>query len=156
MKRFIVLIACVAAIAVSHAQPGSSAYEAELDKVVALSADKQVFVETFENIFKNLVANGTLTEARCKAMSQEMAELAYPKICAITKDLWRLTFTIDELKQIAEWMSSPVGKKMQNTVTRIGEVQQQIFQDPEFMQQLMTIVKKYSGASPAATKTEQI
>lgn len=143
MKRIKCLILCLAAFIAVNAQSGNDAYNAELDKAVALSCNKQILVETFEGSFRQFVNSGTISETQCKAMSSEITDLMYPKIFSIVKQMWDSEFTLDELRQIVAWLSSPVGKKMLYMSTKTGSAQQTLMQDPEIMNGINAIVRKY-------------
>lgn len=132
-----------ASYSVARAQNQSSAYEAELDKAVSLSCDRQVFIKTLQNAYQQFVNNGTLTQAQCDAISVDVVDAILPRIIEMNKELWRDEFTLDELKQIVAWLSSPVGKKMLNMVSRTSEIQQSVMQDPVIVAEISRVVAKY-------------
>lgn len=143
MKRIILMILCVAAFVGANAQSGNAAYEAELNKAVALSCDKQMLTELFDGTFRMYVDRGMLSASDCRLMSAEMTEMMYPILVSIVKELWADEFTLDELKQIVAWLSSPVGKKCLMMSTKTGSATQELIQNPEVMQEVTAIIGKY-------------
>lgn len=145
MKKIALMIVClVASCAAGFAQaPDSAAYQNLLDKTVRLSLEGTDMTSMFETTFKQFVTSGQITEAQCHDMSVEMVELMQPRLVEMCKELWRSSFTYDELKQVEAWLSSPVGKKLMAMGSKGAELSQKLMTDPAFMQQLTGIVGKY-------------
>lgn len=125
------------------AQTGTEAYEAELDKVYQMENPNAVMTEILSSNFKTLVEQGMLTQAKCDAMTQELADAIMPMVERLTKQLWRENFTYEELQQVGAWLSSTTGQKMLKLTTQSSAIMQQAVSSPEFQQKIMTIVSKY-------------
>ena len=142
MKKilFVVLVTLASCFAV-YAQEDSK-YEAALDEAVTTSCDKTKFLDAIELTYKDLFQT-RLTAEDCHAMSVEMVDFLYPITIKMVKDMWRPIFSYDELKQITAWLSSPVGRKMMNAPTNSGAILRQLIMDPEYMERIGEITRKY-------------
>lgn len=134
---------CVLASCFAVSAQNNEAYDALLDETVALSCDKTLLTETIVGSFKSSLPEGMLSDAECQSIGEEVVDFMYPLIVNTTKDMWREQFNLDELKQVKAWLSSPTGQKMLNMSTKLGEIQQRLYQDPSTMQKITEIISKY-------------
>lgn len=143
MKKLALVLVCVLASCFAVSAQNNAAYDALLDETVALSCNKTLMTEAFVGTFKSSLPEGMLSDAKCQAIGEEAMDLMYPIILNTTKDMWREQFNLDELKQIKAWLSSPTGQKLLNMSSKMGEIQQRLFQDPATMQKMTEIISKY-------------
>lgn len=147
MKKFVTAICIIlASFMTANAQIGDPAYDAELDKAISYSLSEQQFAEVYQQAFKQLVDNGTLTQAKCDAMSAELAKALYPDLVKIVKSLWANNFNLDELKQITAWLASPIGQKLTALTAASTEATQNALKQPAVIQKINTIVTRYIQA----------
>ncbi|MDE7345841.1 MAG: DUF2059 domain-containing protein [Muribaculaceae bacterium] len=142
MRKILLVVLCTLASCFKVAAQEDSKYEAALDEAVGMSCNKAAFLKAIEGTYSDLFKNN-LTDEDCHAMSVELVDFMYPITVNMVKDLWRPIFSYDELKQITEWLSSPVGQKMLNAPTNSGELLKQLIMDPEYMQGIVEITRKY-------------
>lgn len=147
MKKIAIFALGLCSMIVASAQtPAASQtpeYQAELNKVINLQNSRENSVLAFDQAFSSLVKQGVLQQDKVSAMSEELATLLYPKIENEMKKLYSETFTLDELKQIAAWSESPVGKKMIDLLPKSTAISQELMQSPEVQKEIMGIVTKY-------------
>ena len=142
MRKILFVVLCTLVSCFAVAAQEDSNYEAALDEAVGMSCNKESFLKAIEGTYRDLFRNN-LTSEDCHEMSVELVDFLYPITVNMIKDLWRPIFSYDELKQITEWLSSPVGQKMLNAPTNSGELLKQLVLDPEYMQRIVEITRKH-------------
>lgn len=125
------------------AQSNSAEYNHVLDEVVSSQTQEEALENAFKEAFQPLVAQGLIKEASLDPMAKELSEALKPKMVSLTKELWSETFTLDELKQIQQWLSTPAGKKMLGLTAKSVQISNQLIQNPDNIAQIQAIISKY-------------
>lgn len=143
-KVLLVLLFAVVGIAAAQAQTNQNTeYERLMNQALAAQGTESMLEKTLNDNFQSLVADGTLTKEKCAAMSKEIAKAFTPDVENAVKSIWRKNLSLDELRQVVKWCTSPIGQKLIKLQTIASSEMQSLMTSPAMQQRIMEIVKKY-------------
>ena len=90
-----------------------------------------------------LVEQGMFPADKVEAIVKEFEEFAVPLLKKKMIALYKEKFTLEELKQINAYLSSPVGQKATKLMPEFAAEGMKIVQTPEAQQKTKEIVLKY-------------
>ena len=89
------------------------------------------------------VAQGQITSAQLKAIAEEVADVTYPKMKAVTAQCLQQNLTMDELRQINAFYATPAGKKLLALTPTFMDVGAKTMQKPDVQAQIQQIIQKH-------------
>ena len=120
-----------------------AAYEAELTRFLELQNVRQTFEKSMRVPWENLVTQGLITKEKLDAMSAEIVEVIYDPCVEAIRESYRGHFTLEELRQINAFYSTPVGQKMIVLAPELMMKGMESVQTPEMQGKIQAIVIKY-------------
>lgn len=141
-KIFISLLLLTAAITI-QAQAISDTYAAEVRKTLKLQHSTETFIETMRLQMQQFVDNGTMTAEGLSDYCKEISDLLIPAMESKMIELYHNNFTLAELKQMNEFLSSPVGQKSVKLSPLLASETTKIVSSSEVQQQITSRLMKY-------------
>ena len=134
MKRILISMALLLSMVAVQAQTQTKTDEftKEINKAIALTDQMQPLVE-----------QGMITAENVVPLVKEMGEWIMPKVKERVAALYKENFTLEEVKQINAFYSTPVGRKMQNLVAKFSAEGTKVAQTPEAQQKMQEIFIRY-------------
>lgn len=151
MKKWIMRLSLVVGllITVTHAgnaQSHTAEYQQLLDKAIELEHTPDLLYKMLVPAFeKNMVSQGLISSEANRQMSEELAAELAPVINNLIKELWSKNFTLEEIRQIVEWLSTTTGQKMLMMTPEMTAYTEQMMQDPANQALIQRIAMKYLG-----------
>lgn len=143
-KIFLAFMLAIVSIAASNAQSAQNdEYESLLNQALAEQNIEETMAKMLNDNLQSLVQNGTLTSAKCMEMSNEIAKEFTPDVENAVKKIWRENLSLEELRQVVKWMTSPVGKKLIGLQVSANGEMQKLMTSPAMQQKMMGIVMRY-------------
>ncbi|MBQ3634468.1 MAG: DUF2059 domain-containing protein [Bacteroidales bacterium] len=139
-KLFLAVVMTVFALG-SWAQ--SSEFDKEIAKTFELMKYRETTIESLESSFQSFVAQGMMSQDKLKDFSKEFVDLMLPELKTGISQIYKETFTLDELKKLNEWLASPLGQKSVNLTPKAAEVGAKLGQSPEFQGKMQQLMMKY-------------
>ena len=140
MKKVIITMLMLVTVVAAHAQGISEEYAAEVRKALQLQHTTETLVETMRLQMQQLVDNGTMTVEGVNGFCQE---IMYPALEKRITDLYYQNLSLDELRQMNAYLSSPVGQKGIKLAPMFAAEGAKVAQSPEIQGKMMTIMSKY-------------
>lgn len=143
MKKVIISMLMLVTVVAAHAQGISEEYAAEVRKALQLQHTTETLVETMRLQMQQLVDKGTMTVEGVNGFCQEMGDIMYPALEKRITDLYYQNLSLDELRQMNAYLSSPVGQKGIKLAPMFAAEGAKVAQSPEIQGKIMTIMSKY-------------
>lgn len=150
MKKLIIMTVCLLGslgISAQTAQTAQTAesreYEEVLKTVVGSQVSEATMAKMYADNFESLVKQGILSQKNCDALSAELSQYIYPRLLPIIDKQYRENFTLSELKEIAKWVTSPIGKKLTDIAINNSKIITEFVTSPEILKELQNIIAKY-------------
>lgn len=147
MKKLIIMTVCLLGSLGISAQTAQTAesreYEEVLKTVVGSQVSEATMAKMYADNFESLVKQGMLSQKNCDALSAELSQYIYPRLLPIIDKQYRENFTLSELKEIAKWVTSPVGKKLTEISINNSKIITEFVTSPEILKELQKIIAKY-------------
>lgn len=143
MKKIISLVICIMTMIGASAQTADAQYDEVLNKVISSQMSKSILENMLNENLQSLVQNGMLTPEKVQGISVALADYMYPMVLKETTDMYRENFNLDELKQVENWVTSPVGQKSIALSFKQSTKMQQIMMKPEVQQKMQSILMEY-------------
>lgn len=143
MKKLILSMLMLATVVAAHAQTVSEEFAAEVRKSLQLQHTTETLVETMRMQMQQLVDNGTMTAEKVTGLCTEISEIMLPVLEKRITELYSQNLTLDELKQMNAYLSSPVGQKGIKLAPMFAAEGAKVAQSPEIQGKIMTIMSKY-------------
>ena len=122
-----------------------NAYQVEIDRLIQLQDLRGTFIKTFKTMLGQLVAQGKITSSQLNAIAEEVADVIYPKMKEATAQCLKQNLTVDDLRQINAFYSTPAGKKMVALTPTLTDVGAKAMQKPDVQAQIQRVVQKHLG-----------
>lgn len=127
MKRlFMSMLLLLALCTHTYAQTENSAFAAEVKKAFELQKLKENYVEGLKMGLEPLVAQGKITTENLNLYIKEVADYATPFILQAMEKFYVENYTLEEMRQMNAYMSSPVGQKTLRLTPKIMIVMQDV------------------------------
>lgn len=143
MKKILVSMMMLMAISVAHAQVANDEFTKEINRTIELSNTAKNFRETMTQQMHTLVDQGHFQADNLDAMVKEIEAYALPLMEKKLIDIYREHFTLEEIKQINAYLSSPVGRKATSLVPKLAAEGMKVMQNPEAQQKIQEILLRY-------------
>jgi len=120
-----------------------NAYQVEVDRLIQAQNLRGTIIKSITTMLGQFVAQGTITSAQLKAIAEEFADVAYPKMKEATAQCLQQNLTVDDLRQINAFYATPAGKKMIALTPTLMDVGAKTMQKPDVQAQIQRIVQKH-------------
>ena len=105
MKKILVSMMLLMAMAAAHAQVAKDEFTKEINRTIELSNTAKNFRETMTQQMHTLVDQGHFQADNLDAMVKEIEAYALPLLEKKLTDIYREHFTLEEIKQINAYLS---------------------------------------------------
>ena len=145
MKRILISMALLLSMVAVQAQTQTKTDEftKEINKAIEVMNISGNFTQTLTDQMQPLVEQGMITAENVVPLVKEMGEWIMPKVKERVAALYKENFTLEEVKQINAFYSTPVGRKMQNLVAKFSAEGTKVAQTPEAQQKMQEIFIRY-------------
>lgn len=126
-----------------HAQTGNDELTKEINRAIELSNVTANFSKLMTDQMQPLVEQGLITAESVAPLVKEVEEWIIPQLKEKMFALYKKHFTLEEVKQINAFLSTPVGQKMQKLTPEFAAEGAKIVQAPEAQQKIQEIVLRY-------------
>lgn len=142
MKKFFLMMALLMAMSASQAQTANDELTKEINRTIELSNTTTTFTETLRLQFKPLVDQGLIPAEKISPLIKELEQLLVPVLKERMIQLYKENFTLDELKQMNEYLASPLGQKFVKLTPMLSAEGTKIAQSPEMQQKMQQIMMR--------------
>lgn len=143
MKRIVTFVLLVQALFTAHAQITDRVFAAEVKKSIELQNTKETFVETYKMAMQQFVDNGTLSATNLNLFANDIADYIIPLLTDRMEVLYYQNLTLDELKQLNEYLASSVGQKMIKLTPLFSNEGMKVAQLPEVQAKIQERITYY-------------
>lgn len=143
MKKILISMMMLVAMSAAHAQQANDEFTKEVNRTIEISNVTETFINTMTTQMQQFVDQGLLTSDKLTAMVKDIEVFATPLLKNKMAELYRKNFTLEELKQLNAYLSSPLGKKTQKLVPEFTVEGMKLLQTPEVLQKIQEIALKY-------------
>lgn len=137
------LLLLAATVSSSAQTSGSDAFSTEVRKCVKLQRMAETMTETMRLQLQTLVQQGTLTETNLNVFSKEITAVMLPMLQKRLETIYRKNFTLEEMRQLNAYLSSPVGQKVIDLTPMLAAEGAKVAQSAEMQEKIQTILMKY-------------
>ena len=120
-----------------------SALQVEIDRLIQAQNLRGTIIKSITTMLGQFVAQGQITSAQLKAIAEEVADVTYPKMKAVTAQCLQQNLTMDELRQINAFYATPAGKKLLALTPTFMDVGAKTMQKPDVQAQIQQIIQKH-------------
>lgn len=160
MKKVIALVACVAALGLARPARAQDeptpARTAAAERLITSIDMEHMYARTMEaTIQAQLRQNPQMAQFEAIMRSFFAKYLSWPQMRADFVRVYALTYTEDEMRQLAAFYQTPLGRRLLETLPELSQRSAEITQRrvmehmPELMQQMMEAAQG-GGATPPA------
>lgn len=125
------------------AQTGNDEFTKEVNRAIELQNVTSNFSQMMTQQMQPLVNQGMISAQNLSALIKEVEEYAAPLLKKKMAELYRKNFTLDELKQINAYLSSPAGQKALKLMPEFAAEGMKIMQTPEAQKKIQELAMKY-------------
>lgn len=125
------------------AQTGNDEFTKEVNRAVELQNVTSNFSQMMTQQMQPLVNQGMISAQNLSALIKEVEEYAAPLLKKKMAELYRKNFTLDDLKQINAYLSSPAGQKALKLMPEFAAEGMKIMQTPEAQKKIQELAMKY-------------
>ena len=143
MKRIVTFVLLVQALFTANAQITDRVFAAEVKKSIELQNTKETFVETYKMAMQQFVDNGTLSATNLNLFANDIADYIIPLLTDRMEVLYYQNLTLDELKQLNEYLASSVGQKMIKLTPLFSNEGMKVAQLPEVQAKIQERITYY-------------
>ena len=146
IKGFLLALLVCCATGIYAQNSSDSEFNAEVMRSFELQHTRATLQETILMQYKqpqNRAVFSMLTDQQLEDMASEVVDLMVPKLQTKMFELYRQYLTLEELRQINDYLASPVGQKATKLVPLFTNEGTKIAQDPEVQAGIMEIVQRY-------------
>lgn len=147
MKRILISMMLLMAMTAAYAQTESDEMTSEINQIVELSNISNNFMETLVTQMQPLVEQGYVSADDLPALIMDIEAFASPLMKKKMAELYKANFTLEELKQIHAYLSSPAGRKATKLIPEFTMEGMKIMQTPEAQKKIQEIAAKYLNRS---------
>ena len=120
-----------------------TAMDKELERAFEIMKYREMMVETMKGQFQAFAAQGAMSEEKIEGLTAEIVDAMLPELKSAIKKVYKETFTLEELKQLNEWMSSPIGQKSLSMSSKASVIGTEVSMNPDVQAKVQQIVMKY-------------
>lgn len=125
------------------AQTGNDEFTKEVNRAVELQNVTSNFSQMMTQQMQPLVNQGMISAQNLSALIKDVEAYAAPLLKKKMAELYRKNFTLDELKQINAYLSSPAGQKALKLMPEFAAEGMKIMQTPEAQKKIQELALKY-------------
>lgn len=125
------------------AQTGNDEFTKEVNRAIELQNVTSNFSQMMTQQMQPLVNQGMISAQNLSALIKEVEEYAAPLLKKKMAELYRKNFTLDDLKQINAYLSSPAGQKALKLMPEFAAEGMKIMQTPEAQKKIQELALKY-------------
>ena len=125
------------------AQTGNDEFTKEVNRAVELQNVTSNFSQMMTQQMQPLVNQGMISAQNLSALIKEVEAYAAPLLKKKMAELYKKNFTLDELKQINAYLSSPAGQKALKLTPEFAAEGMKIMQTPEAQKKIQELALKY-------------
>ena len=148
MKRIYVFVVLLLTMVAVQAQTKDDEWKAEIDRNFTLSRSEENFVEGVLSGMNTLVEQGAIKAEQLEPLAKEIKDVLIPSLKELATSFYKEHFTLDELKQINDYLASPIGQKATRLAPELTIKAQGIIQTPESQEKIQKILLKYLNLTP--------
>ena len=125
------------------AQTGNDEFTKEVNRAIELQNVTSNFRQMMTQQMQPLVNQGMISAQNLSALIKDVEAYAAPLLKKKMAELYRKNFTLDELKQINAYLSSPAGQKALKLTPEFAAEGMKIMQTPEAQKKIQELALKY-------------
>lgn len=143
MKKIIISMMLLVSMVTACAQTGNDEFTKEVNRAIELQNVTSNFSQMMTQQMQPLVNQGMISAQNLSALIKEVEEYAAPLLKKKMAELYRKNFTLDDLKQINAYLSSPAGQKALKLMPEFAAEGMKIMQTPEAQKKIQELAMKY-------------
>lgn len=143
MKKILISMMLLVSMVTACAQTGNDKFTKEVNRAVELQNVTSNFSQMMTQQMQPLVNQGMISAQNLSALIKEVEAYAAPLLKKKMAELYRKNFTLDELKQINAYLSSPAGQKALKLMPEFAAEGMKIMQTPEAQKKIQELALKY-------------
>lgn len=120
-------------------------YQCEIDRLIQMQDVRGNTISSMKMMLEQLVTQGALTTRQLNAISEEIADIIYPKMKVALERILRQNLSVEELRQINAFYETPAGKKLNSLQPTLMQAGAQVTQQADVQAQIQQIVQKHLG-----------
>ena len=135
-------MALLMAVAVGQAQTANDEIMKEIERTFELQNTSKTFIETSVGQLKPLVDQGVIKAEKLEGVAKELEEVMVPVLKERLKGFYQENFTLDEMKQINDFLASPVGQKFVKLTPVMSQECAKAAQSPEVREKIQQLIMR--------------
>lgn len=143
MKKILISMMLLVSMVTACAQTGNDEFTKEVNRAIELQNVTSNFSQMMTQQMQPLVNQGMISAQNLSALIKEVEEYAAPLLKKKMAELYRKNFTLDDLKQINAYLSSPAGQKALKLMPEFAAEGMKIMQTPEAQKKIQELALKY-------------
>ena len=143
MKRIFISMVLLLSMVAVHAQEENDEFTKEIYRNIELQNVTSNFNQILTQQMQPVVDKGLISAEKLSAMIKEVGEYASPLLKEKMASLYKEYFTLEELKQMNAYLSSPVGQKGLKLMPQFAAEGMKAMQTPEVQQKVQEIIMRY-------------
>ena len=143
MKKILISMMLLVSMVTACAQTGNDEFTKEVNRAVELQNVTSNFSQMMTQQMQPLVNQGMISAQNLSALIKDVEAYSAPLLKKKMAELYRKNFTLDELKQINAYLSSPAGQKALKLMPEFAAEGMKIMQTPEAQKKIQELALKY-------------
>ena len=145
MKKLFISLVLLMSVAAVNAQTENDELTKEINKAIEVSVGTLNFTQMMTTQLQPLVEKGVITAENLEPLVKDVEAWMIPQLKEKMAALYRQYFTLEEMKQVNAYISSPIGQKFMKLTPKFSAAGMEIVTTPEAQKKIQEILMRYLG-----------
>jgi hypothetical protein len=143
MKKLFISLMLLMSVAAANAQTGNDELTKEINQAIEASVGTLNFSQMMTTQLQPLVERGVIKAEKLKPLVKDVEAWMVPLLKERMAALYRQHFTLEEMKQVNAYLTSPIGQKFMKLTPEFSAAGVKIASTPEAQKKMQEIVLRY-------------
>ena len=143
MKKLFISLVLLMSVAAVNAQTENDELTKEINKAIEVSMGTLNFTQMMTTQLQPLVEKGVITAENLEPLVKDVEAWMIPQLKEKMAALYRQYFTLEEMKQVNAYLTSPLGQKFMKLTPEFSAAGEKIASTPEAKKKMEEIILRY-------------
>ena len=145
MKKILISMMLLMSVASVYAQTENDEMSKEINQAIEASIGTLNFAQMMTTQLQPLVEQGVIKAEKLQPLIKDVEAWMVPLLKEKMAALYRQHFTLEEMKQVNAYISSPIGQKFMKLTPKFSAAGMEIVTTPEAQKKIQEILMRYLG-----------
>lgn len=143
MKKLFISLVLLMSVAAANAQTGNDELTKEINRAIDLSVSTLNFRQMMTTQLQSLVEQGVIKAEKIEPLVKEVEAWMIPRLKERMAALYKKHFTLEEMKQVNAYLTSPIGQKFLKLTPEFSLEGVKMASTPEAQKKMHEIIMRY-------------